>query len=123
MSKKLTPATTQDLENLKDPVVLAALSTLKKNNWLELDVIELQAFFNGDTNHPAYQALEEPAKKGGKATDLVMAFISVAILGAILHTALAQHLTIEMFVLWGSLGALLGGVAVRNPLRIFQRKS
>lgn len=123
MPKKLTPATAQDLENLKDPVVLAALATLKKNNWLELDVVELKAFFNGDAAHPAYQALEEPAKKGGKATDLVMALIGVAILGAILHTALAQRLTLEVFVLWGSLGALLGGVAVRNPLRIFKRKN
>lgn len=123
MPKKLAPATQQELENLRDPVVLAALATLKKNNWLELDVVELKAVFNGDTEHPAYKALEEPAQKGGKATDLVMALIGVFILGAILQTALAQRLTPEMFVLWGSLGALLGGVAVRNPLRIFQRKS
>lgn len=79
MPKKLAPATQQELENLRDPVVLAALATLKKNNWLELDVVELKAVFNGDTEHPAYKALEEPAQKGGKATDLVMALIGVFI--------------------------------------------
>lgn len=123
MAKKTAPATQQELENLRDPVVLAALATLKKNNWLELNVVELKSVFGNDTTHPAYKALEDSAKKGGKATDLVMALVGVFILGAILQTALAQRLTPELFVLWGSLGALLGGVAVRNPLRIFKRNS
>lgn len=122
MARKITPATQNELDLFAKPEVVAALQVLQRNDWLDLDIVELKQFFAQTENHPSFDALRTPARMGGKATNFVMAMVAVALVGALIQTMLAPVMSAQTFVLWGVLGVVLGTVAVRNPARIFKSK-
>jgi hypothetical protein len=118
------PANDAQLQQLRDPAALTALSTLTEVDWLAVDVHALDRFFANDPTHPAKRALEETARQGGRFALLQFAVLIGFTLLAIVISAFQQTLSPVTFVLWGSLGVCAGLMVSKYPGRFFgKRKS
>lgn len=117
MSKKIAPATSDELALLSDPVALKVLALIKRNHWLGLDIKELNQYF-GSSDHPAKKDLVQEARTGGKyGTHLVI--LTLIFLGVILFvTSFVGLKDPVIFVMWAVLGVVFGLLLGRYPAHL-----
>lgn len=119
---KTKPATTEQLNALRDPAALAALDVLKQTGWLAADAQSLEKFFAAEPSHAAKSALIEEARNGGQLALIQFAVLFGFTALAVPISAAQQTLTPMVFVLWGALGVCAGLLTAKYPGRVFRKR-
>jgi len=119
---KINPASTVQLDQLRDPAALAAIEVLKQTGWFAADAQSLDKFFQADPGHPAKLALEDEARNGGQFALFQFAVLFGFGALAVLISAHQKTLSPMIFVLWGVLGVSVGLLVAKYPGRLFGKR-